>query len=77
MLDITQKLFFALGGLTLWIYAISMNVFLSKNNKTNLGYYLFEELEITNKSGFDINKIRFILGIFMFIFIFILIDYLD
>jgi len=72
-----QSFFFALGGFSLWIYYLLKNIIFSENNRTDIGYYLFEEFEVENNSGFDINWVRFILGIFTFIFFMFLIDYFD
>lgn len=72
-----QKFILGLGGFSLWIYALIMHVFFSKNNRTDIGYYLFEEFDTTNKSGMNIHKLRFVLGICTFIFILFVIDYLD
>ena len=71
-----QKLFFALGGFARWIYCVFMNIVFDKNYKNNIGYYLFEEEGIDN-SGMDSSKKNFVLGIFVFIFIIIAINYFE
>jgi hypothetical protein len=74
--NIIQKLFFALGGLARWIYAMFMNLVFDKNHQKNIGYYLFEE-EASDNSGMDSNKKNFVLGIFMFIIIITFIQLID
>lgn len=71
-----QKIFFALGGFVRWIYCMFMNIVFDKNHKKNIGYYLFEEEEIDN-SGMDSNKKNFLLGIFVFVFIIISIEFFE
>lgn len=72
-----QGFFFALGGFSLWIFYILKNTISNENNRTDIGYYLFEEIEFKNNSGFNIKWIRFMLGIFTFIFLMFLVDYFD
>lgn len=71
-----QKLFFALGGFTRWIYCMFMNLVFDKKHEKHIGYYLFEKEGLDN-SGMDSKKKNFVLGIFMFIFILFLIQYID
>ena len=73
---IIQKIFFALGGLTRWIYCIFMNIVFNKNYNKNIGHYLYEDEE-SDKNGLDSNKKNFILGIFVFILIIFLIEYFE
>ena len=72
-----QKTFLALGGLVLWMYALLAYHFLSKDISTDIGYYLFEEFDIENKSGFTINGIRFFIGILAFIAFIIALDHYE
>jgi hypothetical protein len=74
--NIIQKLFFALGGLARWTYAMLMNLVFDKNHQKNIGYYLFEE-KASDNSGMDSNKKNFVLGIFMFIIIITFIQLID
>lgn len=76
MNNVIQKLFFALGGFARWIYAMFMNIVFDKNHKKSIGYYLFEE-EDSDNSGMDSNKKNFVLGIFMFIIIITLIQFIE
>lgn len=69
-----QKIFLALGGLALWIWALLMNSCIHKNNRTDIGYYLFEDFKIDNNTSFSSEGIRFVLGIFVFIVIIISLD---
>ena len=69
-----RKIFLALGGFTIWLYAILAYYFLSKDIRIDLGYYLFEDFEIKNNSGFTIQGIRFFIGILTFIAIILLIN---
>ncbi len=71
-----QKLFFGLGGFTRWLYCLFMNIVFDKNHEKNIGYYLFEE-ELIDKSGMDSNKKNFVLGIFVFVFLIIAIEYFE
>ncbi|GAA4055106.1 hypothetical protein [Flavobacterium chungnamense] len=71
-----QKLFFALGGFARWIYYMFMNIFFDKNYEKNIGYYLFEA-ETPDNSGMDSNKKNFVLGIFVFVFIIMAIEYFE
>ena len=72
--SLIQKLFFALGGFARWLYSMFMNLVFDKQFEKNIGYYLFEE-EATDNSGLDSNKKNFVLGIFVFIFVLISIEY--
>ena len=69
-----QKFFHALGGLTLWFWALFMNNCLHKNKRTDISYYLFEEFEVKKNTGFSAEGIRLVLGILTFILILILLD---
>lgn len=71
-----QKLFFALGGFTRWIYCMFMNIVFDKNYEKNIGYYLFEE-EVIDNSGMDSNKKNFVLGIFVFCLIIMALEYFE
>ncbi len=72
--SLIQKLFFALGGFTRWIYAMFMNIVFNKNYEKNIGYYLFEDELPKDKNGMDSNQKNFVLGIFIFILIIILLQ---
>jgi len=61
-----QKLFFALGGFSRWFFCIILNLFLDKNHKTNIGYYLYENKQI-DKNSMDSNKWNFVFGIITFV----------
>lgn len=74
---IVKKIFYGLGGLILWIWAILMNTCMHKNNRTDIGYYLYEEFEINDNTGFSSEGIRLVLGIFTFILIIISLDFFD
>ncbi len=71
-----QRFFLALGGLALWLYALLMNLFFDKNYEKSIAFYLFEEPKDDN-SGINTVQKRFVLGIFMFILILVLIQYLE
>ncbi|HLP65185.1 hypothetical protein [Flavobacterium sp.] len=77
MTDVIQKILFALGGLARWIYAMFMNIVFDKNHQKNIGYYLFEDEEVNDNSGMDSKKKNFVLGIFMFILIITLIQFIE
>ncbi|AWG22293.1 hypothetical protein FFWV33_12570 [Flavobacterium faecale] len=72
-----QKLFLALGGFSLWIYALFCYHVRSVECNTSLAYHLFENDPIKNKSGFSPEGIRTVLGIGTFIALILLIDYFD
>lgn len=72
-----KKLFIALGGLLLWIWALLMNSCMHKNNKTEIGFYLFEDFEIKKNTGFSSEGLRFVLGIFVFIVTIIALDHFN
>lgn len=72
-----EKIFLALGGFSLWVYALFCYHVLSKECNTKLAYHLFEPYTIKNKSGFSTDRIRFIFGIATFILLIILIDMFD
>lgn len=71
-----QKIFFALGGFARWMYCMFMNIVFDKNHEKNIGYYLFED-ETTDTSGMDSNKKNFVLGLFVFVFIIMAIEYFE
>lgn len=71
-----QKLFFALGGFARWIYFMFLNIVFDKNYEKHIRYYLFEE-ELKDNSGLDSNKKNFVLGMFVFIFIIMAIEYFE
>ncbi|WP_282787508.1 hypothetical protein [Flavobacterium croceum] len=71
-----QKLFLALGGFARWVYFMFMNLVFDKKHEKHIGYYLFEEEGLDNR-GMDTNKKNFVVGIFMFIFILLLIQYFE
>ena len=72
-----QKLFMAFGGFSLWLFAFSMNILFSKSYKTELGYYLFDDLTENENTNYFSNKSRFVVGILTFIFVLFIIDYID
>ena len=75
MSHLIQNLFLALGGFATWLYAALMNIVFSKNNNLNIGHYLFEHDEIKDNSGMDTRKKKFVIGIFVFIFIITILQY--
>ena len=72
-----QKLFMAFGGFSLWLFAFSLNILYSKNYNTELGYYLFDDLNENENINYFSNKSRFVVGIFTFIIILFIIDIID
>ncbi len=71
-----QKLFFALGGFTRWLYCIFMNIVFDKNYEKSIECYLFEN-KVVDNSGMDSNKKNFVLGIFVFVLIITIIGYFE
>lgn len=72
-----QKLFMAFGGFSLWLFAFSLNMLYSKNYKTELGYYLFDDLTESQNINYFSNRSRFVVGIQTFIFVLFIIDIID
>ena len=72
-----QKLLMAFGGFSLWIFAYSLNILYSKSYKTELGYYLFDDLTESENINYFSNKSRFVVGIMTFIFVLFIIDLID
>ena len=72
-----QKLFFALGGFARWMYAMFMNIVFDKNHNKDIGRYLFVQNIVKDTSGMDSNNKNFVLGIFVFILIITLFQYVS
>jgi hypothetical protein len=72
-----QKLFMAFGVISLWLFAHSINILYSKSYKTELGYYLFDDLTESENENYFSNKSRFVIGILTFIFVLFVIDVID
>ena len=71
------KLFYALGGIVLWIWNLLMNTCMHKNKRTDLGHYLFEEFKINDNTNFLSEGIKLVLGIVSFSLITISLDYFN
>lgn len=71
------KLFYALGGIVLWIWNLLMNTCMHKNTSTDLGHYLFEEFKINDNTNFSSEGIKLVLGIVSFSLIIISLDYFN
>ncbi len=69
MSHLIRNLFLALGGFATWLHAVFMNIVFSKNYNSNIGYHLFEHDGEKNNSGMDPKRKKFVIGIFVFIFI--------
>lgn len=69
------KLFYALGGFVLWIWNLLRNTCMHKNHRTDIGYYLFENIKINENTGFSSEGIKLVLGILAFTIILISLDY--
>lgn len=64
-----------LGGVSVWLYANFMNIVFSKNHKSHIGNYLYEDYTSPKVSGLSANKLNFVVGIFTFVFIMSMIEY--
>lgn len=72
-----EKIFMAFGGFSLWFFAFSLNILYSKNYKTELGYYLFDDLDESENKNYFSNRSRFVTGIMTFVFVLFIIDIID
>lgn len=70
-----QKFILMLGGTTIWLYVNFLNIVFSKNYKSHIGNYLYEEYEFPKVNGVSSNKLNFITGILTFVLIITLIEY--
>lgn len=75
--SLIQKLFMAFGGFSFWLFAFSLNILYSKNYKTELGYYLFDDLTESQNTIYFSNRSRFVVGILTFIFVLFIVDIID
>lgn len=70
-----QKFFHMLGGTAIWLLSNFMNLVFSKNYKSHIGHYLYEDIEYPNKSSLDSKKITFVTGIGAFVLIITILEH--
>lgn len=75
--SLIQKSLMAFGGFSLWLFAYSLNILYSKKYNTELGYYLFDDLNENQNIKYFSNKSRFVVGVLTFIIVLFIIDIID
>ncbi len=75
MAHLLQAFIKMLGGVAIWLLSNFMNVVFSKNYKSNIGYYLYEDIQYEMHPDYSSKNVNFVTGIFVFVLIITIIGF--